>query len=454
MSAKVRQIRGAWWVVTHFQGGRRKKRLGPTKAHKRQAEEIARKINGAIALGTFAVEEPERVALPFSEYAESWLWREVQLPTERNLEGALAPSTGELHTRHVRSYLKPFLGDRDLREIGVGDVQSLVDRCIAEGKPPSLRSIEMIVATMGAIFKQAEAREEVMRNPVNAWKQSRGRRRRSSGYRIDPENVLDSGELARFLSAARDTFPDHYPLILLLADTGARVGEATALRWIDVDLDGGAARITRSFSDGRHLGATKSGKSRTVELSARLTEALQGIRPDLFGDETLLFPSETGTFLNPHNFRRRVFSKIVAKALGRARRFTPHGLRHTFASLHLARGTNLKWVQAQGGWASAKVLLDWYGHYLPTETTGYADALSDVPGRPYTAPPGGGRRGSSQLEAKTRGGRRSSVAPRGGLEPPTRCLEGSCSILLSYRGARRRVPPGCGAPNLPRAEPG
>jgi hypothetical protein len=49
------------------------------------------------------------------------------------------------------------------------------------------------------------------------------------------------------------------------------------------------------------------------------------------------------------------------------------------------RGTNLKWIQAQGGWASAKLLLDTYGHFLPTETTGYADALSGDPRRPYTA---------------------------------------------------------------------
>ncbi len=52
----------------------------------------------------------------------------------------------------------------------------------------------------------------------------------------------------------------------------------------------------------------------------------------------------------------------------------------------MARGTNLKWIQAQGGWASAKLLLDTYGHYLPSESTGYADALSDAPERPYTAP--------------------------------------------------------------------
>ena len=46
-----------------------------------------------------------------------------------------------------------------------------------------------------------------------------------------------------------------------------------------------------------------------------------------------------------------------------------------------------------GGWSSAKLLLDLYGHYLPTESSGYADALSArsqpidaAPKRPYAAP--------------------------------------------------------------------
>ena len=41
----------------------------------------------------------------------------------------------------------------------------------------------------------------------------------------------------------------------------------------------------------------------------------------------------------------------------------------------MARGTPLKWIQDQGGWASAKVLLDTYGHFMPSESHGYADAI-------------------------------------------------------------------------------
>jgi hypothetical protein len=45
----------------------------------------------------------------------------------------------------------------------------------------------------------------------------------------------------------------------------------------------------------------------------------------------------------------------------------------------MARGTNIKWIQTAGGWTSAKMLLDVYGHYLSTESAGFADALTGPP---------------------------------------------------------------------------
>ena len=53
MAAKVQFYRKAWWVMTHHAGKRKRKRVGPTKVHKREAEAIAQKVNAAIALGTF-----------------------------------------------------------------------------------------------------------------------------------------------------------------------------------------------------------------------------------------------------------------------------------------------------------------------------------------------------------------------------------------------------------------
>ncbi len=54
MAAKVVWYREAWWIRTRWGGNKKKdRRIGPTKADKRLAEEIAQKINASLALGTF-----------------------------------------------------------------------------------------------------------------------------------------------------------------------------------------------------------------------------------------------------------------------------------------------------------------------------------------------------------------------------------------------------------------
>ncbi len=82
------------------------------------------------------------------------------------------------------------------------------------------------------------------------------------------------------------------------------------------------------------------------------------------------------------NFRRRVWNPIVREVFDSDRRVTPHTLRHSWASLHLARGTPIEWVRAMGGWSSAKMLLDVYGHYMPKEMRGYSESLAPDLTRP------------------------------------------------------------------------
>lgn len=155
------------------------------------------------------------------------------------------------------------------------------------------------------------------RSAVDEWK----RNRRATGIRdrvvrrVTAEQVFAAEELAALLDAAESAAPEYFPLLLFLAHTGARLGEGSALRWTDLDLRSGTARIARSFSSGKDLGPTKTGHERTVELSEPLQTLLEECRPDLFPPGALVFPSRAGGFVDPSNFRR-AFHRLVRRALG------------------------------------------------------------------------------------------------------------------------------------------
>jgi integrase len=286
-------------------------------------------------------------------------------------------------------HLSPYFQRCDIREIGLQEIQGFYDHCLDVGRPKSAKSIDMALNVLRLVISHAIGQGLIESNAVEIWKRRRPRRRSSSSPRVPANKVMSAEDLYLFLETAEVETPDSFPLILFLADTGVRFGEAAALRWVDVDLQTQTARVSRSFSSGMTLGPTKTGKERTVELSERLTILLARIEPNIFPhpEDSLVFPNQRGGFLQGSNFRRRVFSRVIAEALGKGRHYTPHALRHTWMSLHMARGTPLKWIQDQGGWTSAKLLLDTYGHYMPSESRGFADVLSGVPERPYTAPP-------------------------------------------------------------------
>ena len=76
-----------------------------------------------------------------------------------------------------------------------------------------------------------------------------------------------------------------------------------------------------------------------------------------------IFCSEAGTPLD-HNNVVKTFKRVL-KAAELPLHFTPHGLRHTFASLLLSAQVSPAYVQRQLGHASIKLTVDTYGRWLP-----------------------------------------------------------------------------------------
>ena len=429
MSAKVRWWKQAWWVVTHADGRRYAKRIGSTRDDKRAATRIAEEINAHIALGTFKQgEEPKPQPVLFADFARLWLQTEVEGPLHRADSGHLAPMTVRQYESNVRVNLIPAFGELGLTDISSRHVQEFADASAQRGLSP--RSIEKALGVLRTILDHARASDLLGENPVRRWTELRptiGRRRSAGANKVSERDVFSARELRVFLKLVKHRKPDHHSLVVFLAHTGARFGEALALRWMDVDLDERTARICRSFSSGKSLGGTKTGRTRLVELSDDVVNVLRPKRPDVFGDDALVFPNEAGRLQDPRNFRDRVFRPLVRKIVGVRKTLTVHSLRHTFASLHMARATPIKWVQAQGGWASAKMLLDVYGHFVPEESGGYANALSASPDGTRRHRIASERPARNHSRVEKRAPSRTSLVAQGRIELPTRGFSVRCS---------------------------
>ncbi len=168
-------------------------------------------------------------------------------------------------------------------------------------------------------------------------------------------------------------------LILLLAFTGLRWGEATALRVCDIDLDRRRVDVRRAFSDvgGRViLGTPKSHQSRTVPLPRFLASEIEAVVVGKRADQ-LVFTAPGGSVMRLPNWRRSVFIPACRRA-GLSGRFRVHALRHTAASLMVQTGYPPKMLQEIMGHASITTTLDLYGHLYPGEMDRYADRLDDA----------------------------------------------------------------------------
>ena len=120
--------------------------------------------------------------------------------------------------------------------------------------------------------------------------------------------------------------------------------------------------------------APEFGKRRSVRLTRKATTALREHRKrqleermrlaGLWEDHELVFPNSIGKPMNASNLNARSFKPLVKQA-GLPRQVRLHDLRHTCATLLLAKGVHLKIVQELLGHANISQTMDTYAHVLP-----------------------------------------------------------------------------------------
>lgn len=208
---------------------------------------------------------------------------------------------------------------------------------------------------------------------------------------------LTRGEYARLLALTPESWR---PLVQLLAETGMRWGEATALTVADLDLDRGTIRIRQAWkrtgASAPRLGTTKGRQSRTIAMPTRCRPLLaQRAEQGAPGD--YVFTNSHGGPVRHGAFRSNVWVPTVAAFAGdqpagrhpTSRRVTwdgkgtgkrprIHDLRHSFASWAIAAGLSLTAIQRHLGHQSIKTTSDTYGHIFRADLDAFAQIIPEA----------------------------------------------------------------------------
>jgi len=347
----VRKRERVWYAYWHEDGRQRSKAVSPRK---KDAEDFLNRRVSELQSGDWL---PLKSAT-FAEFAEKF-------------EDAVAkveykPSTLKTFRYTMSSRLLPELGHLPLKEVSTERIQRLAAAWSEDGR--SSDTVRKYVMTLRRVLGTAVEWGYLRSNPAVRVKLPRAQPR-SVDY-------LRPAEVKQFL----DAVPVEYKtLFMMLILTGARLGEALALRVDDIDWDSSTIHIERTLFQGKTHSPKTGNAVRIVAMSPSLHTALfehcASVAPP--GGSVYVFSTQSGSPIDAGNLRSRVF-KPALKAAGIERSLRIHDLRHTFASLLINQGENLKVIQQQMGHGSIKVTVDIYGHLYPEAASAAVQRLDEV----------------------------------------------------------------------------
>jgi integrase len=344
MGVKVREKvkdSGEWWVFINHKGKRRSKKIGD----KRTANTVARKVRQRLAAGDLGMLREKCPTV--GKYGNQWLYSPLreQVETKR---------LDEIKRRHV----KEFIG------------------CL-KSKKLSVSRIKVIKAVLSGIYENAIEDEIISSNPCQGTTKYCGKDTETS---INP---LTATEVQKMLESAAGLKIELSAAYLVAVRTGIRLGELLALEWSDIDWNKRAMEVSKTYDYRlKKTRLPKNKKTRTVDLTPSTVEALRGLRKQrkVASISGLIFTNEKGKRLI-YNFLERKVKEVSPRPI----RF--HDLRHTYATLRIAKGDNIVDVSKQLGHSKVSMTLDQYAHWMPGEHKSQVDELDNLHlSTPHTQP--------------------------------------------------------------------
>ena len=351
--------RGSYWVDT-AEGPKRRYITGETR------EDVAEKLAKAISDRADGLVF-DAGSTTTGEYLTQWLSDSVR--------GTVQGSTYRSYGRVVDGHLVPGVGRVKLAKLRPDHIRRLYRSMLDAGK--ATRTVQYAHTLLKRALAQAVMDGLIPRNAAEAVRPPKLKR--------DEIQPLNADQVRALLDASDER---SCALYTVAVRTGMRPGEILALRWSDVDLEAGTVQINRALSEGEFSTPKTPRSRRRISLSPATVAALKAHRKrqleermakaGLWEDHGLVFPSSVGTPKSQRNLNREF--KNAAKRAGLPDHFKLYDLRHTCATLLLARNVHPKYVQELLGHASIAQTLDTYSHVIPGMDGGTGGAIDEALG--------------------------------------------------------------------------
>lgn len=294
--------------------------------------------------------------MTFEDLYEEWITHQ---------RSSVKPSTVAISVRFAKNQILPEFGKLKLTDISVPYCQKVLSKW--HGKYKMWDSIRK---QTGQILAYGVSMEYIDSNPMR-----KTMRPKHKEYE-EKRKFYTKYELNTLLDAFKD-FGNikQYAFFRLLAYTGMRKSEVLALQWKDIDMFNKELHVNKTVAIDEHKNIiiqtpkTKASR-RTISLDkgtlAILNDWRIQQRADYLklgyntnSDNQYVFTTLKNTLYIPNtvnDWLRYILKKYNLP------RITPHGFRHTHASLLLEAGESVKVVQQRLGHENSKVTLDIYTH--------------------------------------------------------------------------------------------
>ena len=288
------------------------------------------------------------------------------------------PSSHQTYKGYIENHIKTNIGDIPIEKLTSLQLQKFYRLLLTEGRVPriesekqpkglSAKTVRNINQVISSAMDMAVRHKLILTKPTEGCELPKVEHREMK--------TRPAERLGAFLREAKES--GVYELYYMDLATGLSRGELLGLKWEDVDLQNGIIHVRRQVArvDGevKELPLKTKNSYRNISISQDAVAMLTEMEAHRSSD--YVFPSSTGGLISPdsvNNMLHRVLKRAGLPSI----RF--HDLRHTFATLALQNGVDIKTVSGMLGHADPGFTLDTYAHVTTSAQKEAARTMGNI----------------------------------------------------------------------------